>query len=413
MIKRKYFEIVEKELNNKQITALIGSRQVGKTTLLENIYEKNKEISIFLTLDNVEVLNLFENELEIFIKRYIEPYNIIFIDEIQYSKNSGKNLKYIYDKYKKKIYVSGSSTPEMAINSLQYLVGRVNIIEIKPISFEEFVRYKRKEDLFLLEDIKKQSNLKLLDLLFEEFLKFGSYPLILTLKNQKEKEKELTNLVNTYLLKEIKEILNFRNLFDFEKLLKRFALSDGGITNKSSFSSELEINRVKFNEMYSTLINTYILNQVQPYYSNKIKELIKSSKIYFSDLGFKNSLIKNFNDLELRQDKGEIYESFILSELKKENFDVFFWNYENRFEVDFCVEKNDNLIGFEIKSNLSSDNLPDSVKKFIDLQNPKEIYIFNNKIDSIREYNGVKIIFTNYINIVPIMKYLKKKYGFI
>ncbi len=408
MINRDYFKIVEKELQNKQITALIGSRQVGKSTLLEYVYEQVKEKSIFLSFDNVEILNLFENNFKLFIEQYIIPYDIIFIDEIQYSKSGGKNLKFIYDKYKKKIFISGSSSPELSINFLQYLVGRVNIIEIFPIKFNEYVEYVSKEKKILLNKIRTCDELKQLDVEFINYLKYGSYPQVLIKKNPQEKERELKNLVNTYLLKEIKEILNYENLFEYENLLKRLALSDGQIMNKSNISAELEINRVKLNKMLEIFNKTFILKTLNPFMTNKIKELIKSPKIYFQDLGFKNSLINNFNSLELRQDKGFIYESFILNSLIREEINIQFWNLKNEYEIDFVYERNAEIYGFEVKSKLSNTNLTNSLKRFIENYSPKEVYIFNENIDAEIKLNKTKIIFTNYLNIFKIIEELNK-----
>jgi len=408
MIKRKYFDLLEKELKNKQITALIGLRQVGKTTCMEYIYEKVKTESIFVRFDNLELLNYFENDIEFFIENFVLPYKYIFIDEIQYSKTSGQKLKYIYDSMKgKKIFISGSSLPELAINSLSYLVGRVNIIQIFPISFKEFIEYKDKIKSKLFDKIRTNSQLKLLNSYFEEYLQFGGYPEIILKDNIDDKKKELENIVNTYLLKEIREILNFENIFEFEKTLRRIALSDGSIVNKSNISAELEINRVNFAKIINILYQTAILYQVQPFLNNKIKEIIKSPKIYLSDLGFKNSLIKNFNKLDLRQDKGAIYENFILNSILSEELQPKFWNYKNEFEVDFILEGNDNIFGIEVKSSLKDDNITSSMKKFINTYNPRELIVFNEKLDSIRMVENTKVIFTSYLNIFNILANIK------
>jgi len=158
MIERNYFKLIEEELKEKEITALIGSRQVGKTTIMEYLYQKIKEKSCFLSFDDIETLNMFENNFKLFEEQYVKKYSIIFIDEIQYSKTSGQKLKYCYDKYKIKFFISGSSSPELSINSLQYLVGRVNIINIYSISFEEYINYISKDKIFLFEKLRKQED---------------------------------------------------------------------------------------------------------------------------------------------------------------------------------------------------------------------------------------------------------------
>lgn len=410
MINRKYFKIIEKEVKNKQITALVGLRQVGKTTILEHIYEKVKNEAIFLRFDNLEVLKYFNEDIDFFIEQYVKPNKYVFIAEIQYSKNSGQRLKYIYDSFKdKKIFISGSSLPDIAIHSLSYLVGRVNIIQIFPIDFKEFLEYKDKN---LIKFFEKERTIKQLDLVkkhFNEYLKFGGYPLVITKEDLNDKIQELNNILNTYLLREIREVLNFDNVLDFEKVLRRTALSDGGIINKSNISAELDINRVSFSKIQDILTKTAILYQLQPFLNNKIKEIVKSPKIYLSDLGFKNILIKNFNEISLRQDKGEIYENFILMNILNYNLNPKFWNYKNEFEIDFVLEGNDKIFGIEVKSALKDDNISTSVKRFIDMYNPVEIIVFNEKIESVRKIKNTKIIFTHHLNIFVFLDKIKKQ----
>ena len=409
MIERKYFKIIEKELKKPIITALIGLRQVGKTTILEYAFEKVKNDAIFLNFDKVDLLNSFDNDIEFFIEEYIRPYKYIFIDEIQYSKTSGKQLKYIFDTFKdKKILISGSSLPEIAIHSLSYLVGRVNIIQVFPVDFREFIKFKLPKTT-IFEKERTYLQLNSVNKYFEEYLRFGGYPEVILQNSQDEKKKVLSNIVNTYLLKEIREILNFENVIDFEKTLKRIALSDGGITNKSNLSSELEINRVTFNKILDILYKTAILYPLQPFLKNKIKEIVKSPKMYLSDLGFKNSMIKNFNEVSLRQDKGAIYENFILGTILNYELTPKFWNFKNEHEIDFVLEGNDIIYGLEIKSSLKDDNITTSMKKFIETYMPKELIVFNSKINSVRKLNKTKIIFTSHLNIFNQLDKIKKE----
>lgn len=407
MIKRTYFKVIEKELKSKKITALIGLRQVGKTTLLEYAYNlvKNKSKAIFIKFDDISTLNYFEEDIEFFIKHYIKDYEYIFIDEIQYSKTSGQKLKYIYDTFKsKKIMISGSSLADIAIHSLSYLVGRVRLIQIFPISFPEFIEYKSPEKLKLLDEIRTTSQLKLLELEFKEYLQFGGYPDVILTENRKNKEIELKDIVNTYLLREIKDVLGFENIREFEKVLKRIALCDGSLLNKQNISSELEISRPTFTKIIDVLSNSAILYQLQPFLPNKIKELVKSSKVYLQDLGFKNYLIQNFNSIELRQDKGAIYESFILQAILQQGFTPKCYNFKNEKEVDFIIERNAEIIGFEVKSKLTTTHLTTSIKHFIEKYSPKKLYVLNENKDESIEYKACNVIFTSHMNIFKILE---------
>lgn len=408
MIERDIFLRLNKDLNRKEIMALVGPRQIGKTTLMKELFKKCEKNGNFISFENFKLRDLFENNIELFIETYVKNNKFLFIDEFQYAKNGGKQLKFIFDSYDNiKIIISGSSQPELTIHSLQYLVGRVRIYEILPLTFKEFIRYKSNVNKVLFDEIQNQDSFKLISLYFEEYLIYGGYPCVVVENTFDEKKLKLQDIVNTYLLKEIKDILSYKNVYEFENVLKKLSLQDGKLLNKNSISMDFEINKNKISEIINVLSKTYVLYLLQPYLSNKSKELIKSPKTYFLDLGFKNLLINNFNNLELKSDKGEIYENFICNQLFRNDLKLNFWNEKNRYEVDFVFEKNGNIYGFEIKSRLSNSNLTNSLKKFIEEFSPKLIYVFNENIDDEIKYEKTKVIFTNYMNVFKVIENLK------
>lgn len=403
MIKRKYFKELENEFNFEEISVLIGSRRVGKTTIMEYLFEKVRDKAVFLSFDSIDVLNLFENNEKLFKEQYVDSHEIIFIDEIQYAKNSGRILKYLFDSTKKKFVVSGSSTPEISLNSLSYLVGRVRIINIFPLNFIEFVTFKNSEKKILFSKLRKLKDVLQLKDNFEQYIKYGGYPRIATLPLM-EKEKALNDLVDTYLLKEIKDILEYKNIFEFKNFLKHLALIDGNLINKSSISMDLGINTKKITEMIDVLEKTFILYIVRPFLKSKVKEQIKTSKIYFQDLGFKNSLINNFNELNLRQDQGNILENFVLSLFVRKGHEIKFWNYKNRYEMDFVIEQGGKIIGFECKSKLKTAKFSTSTREFIKRTGPDKVFIVNKDLDSKMDFEGIKVEFINYFSLVSLIE---------
>src|SRR3989344_5245172 len=128
-------------LNKKEIIAIVGPRQSGKTTLLKHIFV-NLNKAIFLDFEDRETLELFDEDIKSFIELYVKPYDYLFIDEFQYAKEGGKNLKYIYDNYATKIIITGSSASSLSIHGLKYLVGRVFVFNLNPFSFGEYINYK-------------------------------------------------------------------------------------------------------------------------------------------------------------------------------------------------------------------------------------------------------------------------------
>ena len=140
--------------DREEILAVIGPRRCGKTTILKHIASKLKN-SVFLSFDDKSVLDLFEQDIKKFAETYNHKYKYIFIDEFQYAKNGGKNLKFLYDLHHTKMFVSGSSSIDLTINTVKFLVGRVFIMNLYPLSFDEFLRYKNNKLYNNLKIIKK------------------------------------------------------------------------------------------------------------------------------------------------------------------------------------------------------------------------------------------------------------------
>ncbi len=397
IIQRKLFKILRNELNNSKITAVVGSRQTGKTTALKNLLEELPN-SKYLSFDNISDLSLFTKNPDLFADLYISPYDQLIIDEFQYAPEGGKVLKYLYDNLPegKKIFISGSSGPDLAIHSLQFLTGRVNLIETYPVSFPEFLAYKDSEKIPLLDNERTSSDFEVIRPYFSEYLCFGGYPAVVVADN---KERELENFINVFLLKEIRDILNYKNHFEFDTLLRQLAARDSQLLNISNIANEIGINRNKTKELLSILEKTYLLFTLQPFFKNKSRELIKSPKTYLADLGIKNVLLRNFNPLSIRQDKGAILESFILSSLVQHGKKPKFWNESNQHEMDFVLEEKGEVTGIEVKSKLPGMKLSPSIKAFITHHHPSRVFVFNENMQGRLKQDGAEIIFTNYLNI--------------
>ena len=405
IIERNIFTKVIKQVNKKTITALVGARQVGKTTLLKEVKKTIKDKSVFLSFEDREVLELFTTDIKAFCERFIKPYKVTLIDEFQYAKQGGKNLKYIYDTFpKSKLFISGSSHAELAIHSLQFLVGRVSIIEVFPLTFREFLAYKNPDDCTLLNNIRKNISFNLILKYFFEYLTFGGYPAIVLEKDIEEKKTQLKDLVTSYLFKEIKDILEYKNIFEFENVLKRLALQDCQLLNKNSFCKHFGIEYKRLGDIFYTLEKTYVTSLTQPFLKNQIKAQIKSPKTVLQDLGFKNCLINNYNELDLRTDKGQIFENFIYNELVRQGIICQFFNEQNRYEVDFVFEKDGFITGIECKSRFNNIKVTNSMKRFINTFQPKRLIVFNENIDGEETFENCKIIFTHYLNIYHLEK---------
>lgn len=394
---------LEKYLKSKEILAVLGTRQCGKTTMLNHFLdkiEKKKKKIERISFDNIKILEIFENDIDLFIDKYIKGKDILFIDEVQYSKDAGKKLKYIYDKEKIKILITGSSAPEISIQCLKYLVGRILLFELYPFSFEEYLDYKDKFicKIFKTGKISKIS-LKILNEYLMEFLIYGGYPRVVLESKKENKKKILEGIYSTFLLKEIREILELSDDEKLTKLIKALSLQIGNLIEYNELSQLTGFSNNDLKKYLNILDKTFISTELKPFFSNKRTELIKTPKTYFYDLGFRNICIDNFS--EERSDMGAILENFIFNELiKKKQKQIKFWRTKSKAEVDFILEKESKLIPIEIKRHLSRGEIPLSFRSFLEKYSPKKAYILSKDFELIKKEKETKIYFLPFIRFI-------------
>jgi predicted AAA+ superfamily ATPase len=410
MLSRKIFKELEKQASDKKISLLIGARQVGKTTLLKALYtglsKKNK--CIFLDLDilsNYEKVSTFENFLNtVRLNGYEEKqkeFFYVFLDEFQRYPNLVKIMKNIYDNSNNiKIFASGSSSVQIKNQVQESLAGRKKINELFSLDFEEFLWFKQKDKL--IENFSNIKNLKgeVLGLqlkeykeLLKEFLIFGGYPEVVLKSSNEEKKDILSSIFDLYVKKDLVEYLNIEKILEMKKLIEFLAVNHG---QKIKYDEISKITSLNFNEIkkyIEILKETYIVEELRPFYTNKNKEIIKIPKIYFIDGGVRNYFINNFNELSLRQDSGFLFEGFILSELLKRGFrNLKFWQDKNRNEVDIILGINSSIIPIEIKfkSGLKSEDFK-GIKAFLQhYPKIKNSYLIN--LNSQKIEKKIKII---------------------
>jgi uncharacterized protein len=396
-IKRKLEEQLLKLINRKEIIAIIGPRQSGKTTIMKKIFNSLKK-AIFIDFEDRKILDIFNEDIDLFIELYVKNNDYLFIDEFQYSKNGGQKLKYIYDKYNIKIFISGSSATELSVEGIKYLTGRVFVFNLYPLSFQEFILYKNEKLAKLIKNKLSKQLIEQILPLFYEFIIYGGYPNVVLAKTNEEKELVLKNIYNTYLLKEIRQILNIEDDYKLSKLIKIFSLQTSNLLNYTDISNITGFTNQDLLKKINILEKTFICQRAIPFFNNKKTELVKIPKIFFFDNGFRNIAIENFQNINLRVDKGEIYENFIATELIKKDIQLKFWRTKSKAEVDFIIEKNGKLFSLEIKSNLITPKITKSFREFIFKYNPDFKYIFSEKLYCNKEnINFLPIFYLPYV----------------
>ncbi len=372
---------LKKYLNKREIIAVVGPRQSGKTTTLKYIFKDLKN-ALFLDFEDRETLELFNEDIKSFIELYVKKYNYLFIDEFQYAKEGGKNLKYIYDNYKTKIVISGSSVSGLSIHSIKYLVGRIFVFNLYPFSFEEYLSCKEQRlynEIYTRKRLTRPIIEKIMPY-FTNFCIYGGYPRVILTEDKEEKGAVLRNIYNTYFLKEIKEILNLPDDHKLSKLINVLALQIGGIINYNELS---DMTGFKYNDLLdhiNILEKTFICSRSFPFHTNKRTELVKAPKIFFWDNGFRNIVIKNFQPIKNRQDKGILYENFIASEIAKKGINLRYWRTKSKAEVDFIIEKKGRIIPIEVKSGLKKPKFTKSFFSFLNKYKPKNGLILSEEL---------------------------------
>lgn len=409
---------IEKWIDEPDIIILIGPRQSGKTTILykliENLLSQNisSDALFFFNCDNLAVRSVFE-DITTFI-RFINQMTtasqpIIIIDEVQRLPNPGMFLKELFDlKLNYKIIASGSSSLEIRSKIKEALTGRKILFHIFPLDFSEHLF---KNDIFsplnttscddITEHFSQFNQIwgEKLKSEWELFLTYGGYPRI-QLTDEFEKKKLLLNeIYSSYVQKDISEFLKIENITGFNKLVQLIALTSGQVINKSDLALNAGINHQTLDKFLGILQDTFVIESVIPFFTNKLKEIVKNPKLYFIDAGIRNLAIGNFNDPHLRQDQGFLQETYVLRELKSilnNNAKLKFWRTKVGAEVDFILEQGENIVPIECKSFLKTPGMSRSFQNFISLYHPPKGFVLNGNLFDKINFDNSDIYFIPY-----------------
>jgi predicted AAA+ superfamily ATPase len=337
MIERIIQKYIEKDFFTGKAIVVLGPRQVGKTTLIQKILQEKKHLS--LNADDATVRQLL-NEPDTFrLQQIIADNTIVFIDEAQRLPQVGLTLKLITDQFKHvQLVVSGSSALELSNQTNEPLTGRKWEYLLYPISWPEL------ETFIGFVESEKQ---------LEHRLIYGMYPDVI---NHPGKEKEvLQQLANSYLYKDILALANIRKPELLERLLQALALQVGSEVSYNELAQLLQIDKNTIMVYMDLLEKTFIIFRLRSFSRNLRNEIKNNRKIYFWDNGIRNIIIANLNTIDLRQDKGALWENFLIAErlkfLQYQNriANSFFWRTTQQQEIDYVEETNGMITGYEFK----------------------------------------------------------------
>lgn len=340
-IKRAIEASISKDIGKQKVVMLYGSRRTGKTTIIESIAAKYGDKALLLQGEDMDVSRLLQQRTIANYKRITQGKKLIIIDEAQVIPEIGKALKLMIDNIKGiTIIATGSSSFDLSNKSGEPLVGRNITYHLYPVAQCE---------LSVTEDfLTTTRNL-------DQRLIYGSYPELWHIDTQKEQEKYLTQLINSYLLKDILMLENVKGAQVLYKLLQLIAWQIGSQVSTVELGNALQINKQTVERYLDLLSKVFIIYPLSGYSNNLRKEVSKSKKWYFYDNGIRNALISNFNTLQNRNDIGQLWEQYIMSErIKRNNYkniynDYFFWRTYDGQEIDLLEIKNAGIQAFECK----------------------------------------------------------------
>ncbi len=340
MLKRQYADL-SKYLKANHVLIIFGPRQVGKTTLLKQFLHRTNLRYKLESGDNIRIQNLLGSQDFKKILEFAQGYDLIAIDEAQQIPNIGMALKILVDEMPNlKVIATGSSSFDLSQQVGEPLTGRKMTLTLYPIAqlelADRYNRYELKQEL-------------------ETNLIFGGYPEIVCAKTKEEKIALLKELVDAYLFKDILALEKIKNSETLVKLVKLLAFQIGQPVSHHELATSLHID-IKTVERYLDLLQkSFVICKLGAFSKNLRNEITKKQKYYFFDNGVRNAIIAQFNELDLRNDVGALFENFLFIErLKKLNYSNFygnryFWRTYDEKEIDFIEEIEGKLDAYEIK----------------------------------------------------------------
>jgi predicted AAA+ superfamily ATPase len=353
MYQRQIQSGIIKALDAGKLAIIYGTRQVGKTTLTQKIVDYYKSVQGYTDLDILQVSgdyldvqrNLSIQELSPLLE-FVGGAKLLVVDEAQRIQNIDINLKIIYDNLPNlKIIATGSSSFELANKVNEPLTGRNRKFLLTGLSFKELTQKERVFDL-------KQN--------VSNLLIYGTYPSVYTTATILEKKSDLRDLATDYLYKDILQWENIQKPELLTKILEYLALQIGSTVSYNNIANNLEVNPRTISRYIDLLEQTFVIFKLHAFSRNRNNELVKSFKVYFWDLGVRNSILERFNPLSQRDDVGALWENFCVLERLKFNQNTqqhgkyYFWRNIKKNEIDFLEDYDGKLSGFEFKYDKNS-----------------------------------------------------------
>ena len=334
-------EVLERLRDYTKAIIIYGARQVGKTTLCKRVLDKLGLKTLAVNADEQRYIDVLSSRDSRKLLEFVEGYDVLFIDEAQRVADIGINLKILIDaKPDLRLLVTGSSSFELASRISEPLTGRIWTYELYPIACSELLSgwnaYELKEQLY-------------------DRLRWGSYPELFSLPGEDAKQDYLRGLVSNYLYKDVLALGDIKSPDKIHNLLKLIAFQVGSEVSLTELGTQLDMSKETVARYLALLEKSFVIFKLTGFSRNLRKEVTKMNKYYFYDLGVRNAVIDNLHSIEHRNDHGQLWENFLISERMKYNayrkaqLTAHFWRVYTGAEIDYIEEGGGHLNGYELK----------------------------------------------------------------
>ena len=339
MIERFIKNQIEADFDRKKVIVVLGARQVGKSTLFDLLSKGEKRTLVLNCDDSDDRLDL-EDKSSTALRNMLSPYEIVFIDEAQRVANIGLTLKKIGDlKLDTIVIVTGSSSLDLADEVNEPATGRLLEYNLYPFSLGELSRNSsEREEQRLL----------------EQRLIYGSYPEVVT--HPDDAKRLLMHLTNNYLYRDLLAYKGVRKPEVLQKLVRALALQVGSEVSYNELSNLIGVDKETIENYINLLEKCFVIFRLDSFSRNLRNEIKKGKKVYFYDNGVRNAVISAFAPMELRADKGALWENLMISERIKRNSyqrnyaNYYFWRTTTKREIDLIEEQDGQIHAYEFKS---------------------------------------------------------------
>lgn len=345
---------------------IFGARRVGKTVMMRSIVDAYEGRTLWMNGEDFDTMTLLRERTVANYRHLFGGVDLLAIDEAQNIPHIGNILKLIVDEVPGvRVLASGSSSFDLRNKAGEPLVGRSTQLTLYPFSQKELAQSES--------PVETRQRL-------ESRLIYGAYPEVVTMDGFDRKEEYLRDIVSAYLLKDVLALDGLKNSSKMLQLLRLVAYQTGSEVSYDELGKQLGMSKNTVERYLDLLEKVFVIYRLGAYSRNLRKEVAKAGKWYFCDNGIRNAVIGSFSPLAVRQDVGLLWENYLISERRKDNFNAllgkqfYFWRTYDKQEIDLIEERDGKLTALEFKW---GDKLPSAPKAFSSAYPDAEFHVVN------------------------------------